>query len=344
MVVKEKPMSMDSLDAAEKILMDTGKPLHYAVITDLMLENGLWETEGKTPDQTVNARLAVDIKKHGEDSRFMRTEPGIFALRKWDLKEYVVDRESSETKSSDEKYSFTDAAEYILDNADEKRPLHYREITDRILEQDLVDTKGKTPEATLYSMILTEIKRYTERGDRPRFIKYGQGLVGLRKWMGEGLAYRIEQQNREAQEKLLKYVMNLSPQEFEVLVSRLLAEMGFEDIQVTSHGGDRGIDVRGTLVVGDVIRTKIAVQAKKWKGNIHSNVVQQVRGSLGTHEQGLIITTSDFSKVAHKEADRSDAVPVALVNGKQLVDLLIEHELLVQRVPYELISLDVDEG
>jgi len=36
-------------------------------------------------------------------------------------------------------------------------------------------------------------------------------------------------------------------------------------------------------------------------------------------------------------------VPVGLVDGEQLVDLLIEHEILVQRVPYELISLDVDE-
>jgi len=145
------------------------------------------------------------------------------------------------------------------------------------------------------------------------------------------------------QEKLLDHIKSHTPKEFELLVSELLAELGFEEIEVTSHGGDKGIDVRGTLVVGDVIRTKIAVQAKKWQNNVQSPEVQKVRGSLGAHEQGLIITTSSFSKGAVEEAERPDAVPVGLVDGEQLVDLLIEHEILVQRVPYELISLDVDE-
>jgi len=48
-------------------------------------------------------------------------------------------------------------------------------------------------------------------------------------------------------------------------------------------------------------------------------VVQQVRGSLGTHEQGLIVTTSDFSSGSRKEADRLNALPVGLMNGEKLV-------------------------
>ena len=63
---------------------------------------------------------------------------------------------------------------------------------------------------------------------------------------------------------------------------------------MTPASGDGGIDVRGTLVVGDVIRTRMAVQVKRWKRNVQAPTVQQVRGSLGTHEQGLIVTTSDF--------------------------------------------------
>ncbi len=37
------------------------------------------------------------------------------------------------------------------------------------------------------------------------------------------------------------------------LIARLLAEIGFEDIEVAKRSDDGGIDVRGTLVVGDVI-------------------------------------------------------------------------------------------
>ena len=71
--------------------------------------------------------------------------------------------------------------------------------------------------------------------------------------------------------------------------------------------------------------------------------MREVRGSLGAHEQGMIITTSNFSKGVESEAEQFDAVPVALVNGNQLVDLLIEHEVLVKRDAYELINLDLEE-
>lgn len=57
----------------------------------------------------------------------------------------------------------------------------------------------------------------------------------------------------------------------------MLAEMGFEMVEVTKLSGDGGIDVRGTLVVGDVVRIKMAVQVKKWKlkNNILAPVVQR---------------------------------------------------------------------
>jgi restriction system protein len=336
---------MESLDAVEKVLTQAAKPLHYQDITTRTQKQGLWHTDGKTPEATINARLGVDIKKYGERSRFLRTGPGTFALREWGLEEYLPVEKPNQPPVSETntKYSFTDAAEIVLDTYAEKRPMHYRDITERILELGLVNTQGLTPEATLYAMILTEIRRNAESGKTPRFVKYGQGIVGLRKWMGKGLAYQIEQQNQEVQKKLLKHLQSLTSNEFEELLGRLLSELGFEQIDVTGRSGDGGIDVRGTLVVGGVIRTKMAIQAKKWKNNIQSPVVQQVRGSLGTHEQGMIITTSDFSKGAVNEAARSDAIPVALVNGQQLVDLLIEHQILVKRVPYELINLDVDE-
>lgn len=94
-----------------------------------------------------------------------------------------------------------------------------------------------------------------------------------------------------------------------------------------------------TLVVGGVIRTRMAVQVNRWKQNIQAPIVQQVRGSLGAHEQGLIITTSNFSKGSRDEAERRDAVPVALMDGAQLVSLLIEHEVGVTKTQLELYEL-----
>ena len=239
--------------------------------------------------------------------------------------------------------SFTDATEYILKQFGNKKPMHYRAITDKVLELGLVQTRGQTPEATLYAQVLTEIERVTKRGESPRFIKHGKGFVGLTQWKGQGLAFQIQQHNTAVRKTLHAHLYKMNPADFEALIGKLLVALGFEEVTVTSISNDGGIDVRGLLVVGDVIRTRMAVQVKRWKNNVQAPTVQQVRGSLGTHEQGLIITTSSFSAGATKEAERPDAIPVGLMNGDQLVKLLVEHRIGVHRKPYDLIELGDDE-
>ena len=252
----------------------------------------------------------------------------------------TVDQSQGEqTDTSPETLSFTDAAATVLERYAGKQPMHYRVVTQKILELGLVRTQGQTPEATLYAQILSEITRKTRQGNTPRFTRHGRGLIGLSGWAVGGLADRIDQHNRNARRQLLAHLATISPAEFEALIGRLLVALGFQEVLVTGRSGDGGIDVRGTLVVGDVIRTRMAVQVKRWKANVQAPIVQQVRGSLGTHDQGLIITTSDFSSGARTEAERVNAVPVALMNGEQLVRLLVEHEIGVRRVPYDLIEL-----
>jgi restriction system protein len=192
------------------------------------------------------------------------------------------------------------------------------------------------------AQIYTAIKRAQRRGEQPRFVQHGKGVFGLSKWMGHGLSYEIEQHNRQVRQALRKRLLGLKPKEFEDLIGLLLVEMGFEDIEVVGRTGDGGIDVRAMLVVGDVIRIRMAIQAKKWKigNNVQAPDVQRVRGSLGTHDQGLIITTSDFSPGARKEAERADAVPVGLMSGEQLVTLLAAHDIGIVRQSQSIIELD----
>jgi len=66
--------------AAIGILKKAGKPLHYAEITRLALESGVLETEGATPEATMNAQIVMDIKNKGEGADFIKTTPGNFAL------------------------------------------------------------------------------------------------------------------------------------------------------------------------------------------------------------------------------------------------------------------------
>ncbi len=68
------------LDAAYAVLKQAGEPLHVQELTRRMLDNGAWESNGKTPMDSVNARIAVDIKKNGSFSRFKRVAGSTYEL------------------------------------------------------------------------------------------------------------------------------------------------------------------------------------------------------------------------------------------------------------------------
>lgn len=339
---------MDVKSAAIQVLQQAGTALHAKEITERIMAAGLWHSDGKTPEATVSARLYSDIKTNGDKSPFIKVGQQTFALRDCSVKQDgagAITRDSQETPNSSSAnagFSFTDCAQRVLEEFSGKKPMHYREITDKALQKGWLVTGGKTPEATMYAQIITEIKRQQKRGERPRFVQHGRGYVGLSQWMGRGLAFQIEQHNHQVRKALRERLLAMKPGEFEELISQLLAEMGFEMVEVTKLSGDGGIDVRGTLVIGDVVRIKMAVQVKKWKlkKNIQSPDVQKVRGSLGVHEHGLIITTSDFSPGAIKESTQANKTPIALMNGDQLVMLLMEHGIGVHRSTPDLFEID----
>ena len=336
---------MSVLSAAIQVLKEAGKPLHATEIAERILKADLWKSDGKTPEATVGARLYTNIKKNGDKSPFIKVGPQIFALRESGLGSVQSPGEETPRPSpASSGFSFADCAQKVLEEFGDKKPMHYREITEKALEKGWLVTNGKTPEASMYAQVLAEIKRQQKRGERPRFVQHGRGHVGLSQWMGHGLEFQIEGHNQQVRKDLHKRLLAMKPGEFEELLSQLLAEMGFETVEVTKLSGDGGIDVRGTLVVGEAIRIKMAVQAKRWKlkNNVQAPVVQQVRGSLGAHEQGLIITTSDFSPGAVKEATQPDKTPIALMNGEQLVMLLMEHGIGVLRSTPDLFELDED--
>ena len=340
---------MNVRSAAIKILKKAGTPLHFKEIAKRIKDARLWTSKGKTPQNTISARLYSDIKKNGNKSAFVKDAPQTFALRDFTEGAQVPEektppsvKETPKPSTESRDYSFGDCAEKVLKEFGDEKPMHYREITKKALEKGWLITKGKTPEGTMNAQVATEINRQQKRGELPRFTRHDPGYFGLSRWVRRGPASQIEQHNLKVRKTLRERLFGLKPHEFEELISQLLTKMGFETVNVTSPSRDGGIDVRGTLVIGNAIRIKMAVQAKKWKlkTNIHAPTIQQVRGSLGAHEQGLIITTSDFSKGAIKEAHQVDKTPIALINGKELVELLMEHDIGVRRTSHDLFEID----
>ncbi|MEP6670197.1 MAG: HTH domain-containing protein [Chthoniobacter sp.] len=332
---------MSALSAAERVLREEGSAMKCREICRLALDRKYWQSNGKTPWATMGAQLYSHIRTRGAAARFVQQGPETFALNGMPARSPKGSAPRKPKLEGQKKLSFTQAAEKILSERTKKEPMHYREITQIALSLGLLDTKGQTPEATMYAQILTEIRRYRARGEQPRFVQHGRGLVSLSAWMGHGLTFDIEQHNKKVRGRLLQGLIKMKAEEFEHFISELLAKIGFEELKVTQFSGDRGIDVRGTLAVGESIRLKMAVQVKKWATrNVRSPDVRDVRGSLGAHERGLIITTSNFGKGAREEATRADAVPIALMNGEQLVVLMVQHEVMVRRQSHDILEIE----
>jgi restriction system protein len=116
--------------------------------------------------------------------------------------------------------------------------------------------------------------------------------------------------------------------------------MGFDEIEVTKYHGDKGIDLRGTLVISGGIEVKMAIQAKRWKNPVQAPEVQKVRGATSANERGMIITTSKFSAGARAEAERAGFTPVGLIDGEELIGLMVKHEIGVRRESQVVIELN----
>ena len=237
--------------------------------------------------------------------------------------------------------SMTDAAERVLREHSLGAPMHYRRITDLAIEQQLIAPSGLTPEASLNAAITTEIKRRAASDREERFVAHGRGFYGLASPV-DPLGGAIDAKNSEVRSQLRGVLGELDPRLFETLIGQLLIALGFEDVAVTKYSGDGGIDLRARLAVGGVTDVWTAIQVKRWAKNVSGRIVRELRGGLGPHERGLVITLSDYTKDARAEAGARDRSPISLVNGDRLVDLLIANDIGVTR--RRVTILELDEG
>jgi hypothetical protein len=77
-----KVKKLSALDAAAKVLGETGTPMTCKELIGAMAAKGYWTSPGgKTPDATLAAAILREISVKGPESRFAKPSPGRFALR-----------------------------------------------------------------------------------------------------------------------------------------------------------------------------------------------------------------------------------------------------------------------
>lgn len=136
-------------------------------------------------------------------------------------------------------------------------------------------------------------------------------------------------------------LMELTPGEFENLITNLFTKMGLET-RLTQASRDGGVD----CVAWDmrpIVGGKVIVQAKRYKNTVGVSAVRDLYGTVMNEgaAKGILVTTSGYGKSAF---DFIEHKPLELVTGSNLLYLLEEHTGVKARieVPDDWVDLEPD--
>ena len=77
---KPKTKKLSALDAAAKVLAETGQAMTCAALIEAMAAKGYWTSPGgKTPSATLYSAILKELKTKGAKARFKKTDRGQFA-------------------------------------------------------------------------------------------------------------------------------------------------------------------------------------------------------------------------------------------------------------------------
>jgi restriction system protein len=124
-------------------------------------------------------------------------------------------------------------------------------------------------------------------------------------------------------------LMELSPSEFEHLITNLFAKMGLETKQ-TQASRDGGVD----CVAFDnrpIFGGKVVIQAKRYKGTVGVSAVRDLFGTVHNEgaSKGILVTTSGYGQASF---DFALGKPLELITGSGLLYLLAEHAGIEARI------------
>jgi restriction system protein len=149
-------------------------------------------------------------------------------------------------------------------------------------------------------------------------------------------------------QEILEYIKNSPPKFFEGLVVDLLIAMGYggsrkDAGQAIGQVGDGGID--GIIKEDKLGLDTIYLQAKRWEGTVTRPIVQGFAGALMGRRasKGILITTSNFSQQAIDYANGVEHLKIILIDGEQLAQLMIEHDVgVTEESRYVIKKIDLD--
>lgn len=143
---------------------------------------------------------------------------------------------------------------------------------------------------------------------------------------------------------LLSSLKKVDPVRFERIVLDLMEKMNYGTGSMTKLSHDGGVD--GIINEDELGLQKIYLQAKRYSENkVNEKEIQNFVGALGCSivSKGVFITTSFFDERAKRKAESAQGKVVRLIDGDELVTLMIRYNLGVQtKKTYTIKRVDED--
>jgi HJR/Mrr/RecB family endonuclease len=121
----------------------------------------------------------------------------------------------------------------------------------------------------------------------------------------------FKRKKAEPQPMMMRKVDTMEGQEFELFLFRLFKDLGYT-AELTSTTGDQGVD----LIISRGMN-KVAVQAKRYQGNVSNSAVQEVHAGKTVYscDEAWVVTNSNFTSSAKSLAK---SLNVKLINREEL--------------------------
>ncbi len=124
-------------------------------------------------------------------------------------------------------------------------------------------------------------------------------------------------------------LLDLTPGDFEVLVSNLFSQMGL-DTKLTRASRDGGVDAVA-FDTRPILGGKVVIQAKRYKDTVGVSAVRDLYGTMMNEgaTKGILVCTSRYGVDAYRF---SQDKPIELIDGGGLLYLLREHAGVEARI------------
>ena len=166
----------------------------------------------------------------------------------------------------------------------------------------------------------------------------------------EEIESMFEERNKILANELLDTLASVKPSDFERIVIKVVLALGYgknfeEMAKAIGKSGDEGVD--GEIPQDKLGLEKIYLQAKRWKKDrtVSASDIRDFSGALSGKQarKGIFITTSKFSKDALRAAENDKEHKIALIDGKELSELMVEYKVGVREIEkYHLKEIDKD--